>query len=200
MAVRALETALLTRVRPDDRSGRRAAAAVSEAARQGRLWAGLSILGATDTRTRRAARDGMIGWVATSGVALVVKELTDRRRPPGIGASGSSPRSSSMPSSHTAAAVAYAAAASLATPRAGLVVWPLAGAVGWSRAATGRHFPSDVIAGAGLGAAIGVAVHLAARRAGWDRADSKANPRRDEEQRTTGLVSAGGDYGPASLA
>jgi undecaprenyl-diphosphatase len=168
-----VETALLTTVRPDDRSGRRVAATVSEAARQGRLWVGLSILGATNDRTRRAARDGMIGWGMASGIALVIKELTGRRRPRGIGASGSSPRSSSMPSSHTAGAMAYAVAVTLATPRAGLVVWPLAGAVGWSRAATGRHFPSDVVAGAVLGAATGIAVHLAADRARRARAGNE---------------------------
>ena len=69
-----------------------------------------------------------------------------------------------MPSSHTAGAVAYAVAATLRTPAVGVVVVPAAVAVGWSRAATGRHFPTDVAVGAALGAVVGTAVHIIGRR------------------------------------
>jgi membrane-associated phospholipid phosphatase len=68
-----------------------------------------------------------------------------------------------MPSSHTAGAVAYAVAATSRTPVVGLVVVPLAVTVGWSRAATGRHFPTDVAVGAAIGVVAGWAVHRALR-------------------------------------
>jgi membrane-associated phospholipid phosphatase len=156
---RATETAALARLRPEDRRGRRAAAGVSDAAQYGRLWIALSMVGALTSRTRRAAGHGLIAWAVASGVALGVKEVTDRDRPhlPGLGAA---PRSSSMPSSHTAGATAYAVAATLRTPAMGVVVVPAAIAVGWSRSATGRHFPTDVAVGAALGTVAGTAVHV----------------------------------------
>jgi undecaprenyl-diphosphatase len=64
-----------------------------------------------------------------------------------------------MPSSHTAGAVAYATAASLQSPPLALVLLPAASAVSWSRTASGRHFPTDVVAGAALGLVAGAAVH-----------------------------------------
>jgi membrane-associated phospholipid phosphatase len=157
------ETASLASLRPDHRLGRRAAAGVSDAARYGRLWIGLSVAGAVTSRTRRAAEHGLVAWAVASGLALGVKQVTDRDRPhlPGLGAA---PASSSMPSSHTAGAVAYAVAATLRQPAVGLVVVPAAAAVGWSRTATGRHFPTDVAVGAALGAVVGAVVHLIGRR------------------------------------
>jgi undecaprenyl-diphosphatase len=68
-----------------------------------------------------------------------------------------------MPSSQTAGAVAYATAAVWRSPVTGLVTMPLAMTVGWSRAATGRHFPTDIAAGAALGFAAGTLVHFALR-------------------------------------
>ena len=113
---------------------------------------------------RPAARDGLVAWAAASGAAFAVKSVAGRRRPRVPGVSGSSPSSSSMPSSHTAGAAAYAVAATLRLPTLGVVVVPAAVAVGWSRAATGRHFPTDVAVGAIVGAAVGGVVHTMARR------------------------------------
>ena len=77
-----------------------------------------------------------------------------------------------MPSSHTAGAFGYATAATLQRPGLGLVAGPLALAVAWSRAATGRHFPTDVAVGAALGVGAGAVVHAALRR-GTDRRDDE---------------------------
>jgi membrane-associated phospholipid phosphatase len=159
-SLRALETGALSKLRPDHDAGRRAAMAASEAGRHGRMWVGLSAAGALSRRTRAAARDGIVAWGAASTGAVGLKRLSDRRRPRLRGL-GSAPRSSSMPSSHTASATAYATAATLRCPTAGVVLLPLAAAVAWSRAATARHFPSDVAAGALVGQLVGVTTHAA---------------------------------------
>jgi membrane-associated phospholipid phosphatase len=162
-AVRTVETAALAWLRPRHLRGRRTAAGVSDTAQYGRLWIGLSAVGTLSSRTRSAAGHGLVAWAAASGTALALKQITDRDRPhlPGL---GTAPRSSSMPSSHTAGAIAYAVAATLRMPAVGPIVVPIAIAVGWSRTATGRHFPTDVAVGAGLGAVVGAVVHVITRR------------------------------------
>ena len=95
---------------------------------------------------------------------MAAKSVTDRRRPRAIGPRGHAPKTSSMPSSHTAGAAAYATAATLTTPALGVLVVPAAATIAWSRVAAARHFPTDVIAGAALGIVIGAGVHGVANR------------------------------------
>jgi membrane-associated phospholipid phosphatase len=159
---RALDTAALVGLRPRRRGVRQVAGLVSDGAKGGRVWIATSAVAAVSPRLRPAASDGLCGWAAASGAAFVIKAATDRRRP-ALAATGSTPRSSSMPSSHTAGAIAYVVAAGLRSPRMGLALVPAAGAVAWSRAATARHFPTDVAAGAVLGLLAGVATHHAAK-------------------------------------
>jgi membrane-associated phospholipid phosphatase len=170
-ALRGAETVVLRAVRPEAPALRRTAAVLSASASRGRVWAGLAGAMAVHPRLRPAGRDGLLAWAAASGAAFGVKAVAGRRRPRLVRAFGAPTRSSSMPSSHTAGAVAFAGAAALRAPVAGLVAAPLAAGVAWSRAATGRHFPTDVVAGAALGAAAAVAVHLAVERldTGGDR-------------------------------
>jgi membrane-associated phospholipid phosphatase len=155
---RGADTALLQAIRPDGRRPRMVAAALSEASRQGRFWAALSGVGAVPVRTRTAARDGLVAWGAASTVSFALKQLAQRERPPFPDAMGAIPRSSSMPSSHTAGAIAYATAATLRTPAVGTAVIPVAVAVSWSRTATGRHFATDVAVGSVVGVAVGALV------------------------------------------
>jgi undecaprenyl-diphosphatase len=163
-ALRVVETLGLHGLRPEHRWGRRSALVASELSSGGRLWVALSAVGALSTRTRRAAGEGLAAWTIASGLSFGLKALTHRRRPSWVRTLGRRPRSSSLPSSHTAGAVAYATAVAWRAPVAAPVVLPAAAVVAWSRWASARHFPSDVALGAVLGVVVGVAVHRLAAR------------------------------------
>jgi len=112
-------------------------------------------------RGRRAARAGLTSVAMTSAVVnLAVKPLGRRRRPDRstemvpLARQVRMPRSSSFPSGHTAAAVAFATAAGRVLPLAGIPLHVLAALVGYSRVHTGVHYPGDVLAGALIGAVI----------------------------------------------
>ncbi len=77
------------------------------------------------------------------------------------------PRSSSFPSGHTAAAIAFATGVGHVSPAAAVPLHGLAALVGYSRVHTGVHFPGDVIVGALLGGVLAEAtVHVVERRLG----------------------------------
>ena len=122
-------------------------------------------------RGRRAAASGLAAVVATSAsVNLVLKPLGRRRRPDPLLAEVPRarqvrmPSSTSFPSGHTAAAVAFAAGVGRVLPEAGVLLHVLAAAVGYSRVHTGVHYPGDVVAGAVLGASV---ADLTARVLPW---------------------------------
>ncbi len=69
----------------------------------------------------------------------------------------------SMPSAHTAYAVVMASFLGTAYRRVGWLVWGLAVVVGVARVVFGAHYPTDVVAGATIGAAAG----LGAARGEW---------------------------------
>lgn len=111
---------------------------------------------------RRAAARGVAALGATSALVNGPLKLAVRRRRPGrlatagVRRAGRVPRTSSFPSGHTASAFSFATAATLEMPAAGPVLGATAMLVAWSRVHGGRHFPSDVAAGAVLGTAVGV--------------------------------------------
>jgi undecaprenyl-diphosphatase len=164
---RLVDLALLRQARADTRAGRGAGVALSSAARGGGLWAATTaVLAVTGPSRRRAGVEGMAAWAAATAGVGGLKRVVRRRRPPARLAIGPRTRSSSMPSSHSASAVAYAVAAGARSPEIAPVVGALAGGVVWSRLATGRHFPADVGVAVAVGAATGAAVHALARRHG----------------------------------
>ena len=130
-----------------------------------KLWIGLAALLAStgNGRARRAASRGLITLGVTSLIAnQVAKRLNRRPRPslervPLARLAGRIPTSTSFPSGHSASAAAFASGVAMELPVLGLPVRTLAGLVGFSRVATGAHYPSDVVAGVLLGAAVAAA-------------------------------------------
>jgi membrane-associated phospholipid phosphatase len=128
---------------------------------------------------------GAVAAGAAWAVANVAKVIANRPRPyevvadavlrqrPALG--------TSFPSSHTAVTVAVVIALVPFLPR--VLAWvaiAYAVLVGWSRVYLGVHYPLDVLAGAGLGMAVGGAVLLALgvllHRAGQPDRDRAAAP------------------------
>ena len=113
--------------------------------------------------------------------AHVAKSLADRTRPyeavSGAVLRQQPAHGSSFPSSHTAVAFAVAIAAIPYLPRLGaLVALVYAALVACSRVFLGVHYPLDVLAGLGLGLAVGGAALLVARRVHRSRPEPESVP------------------------
>jgi membrane-associated phospholipid phosphatase len=135
--------------------------AITRAANYSRLW--LAVAGALAVfdgeRGRRAAGRGLIAIAIAAGVANgPAKLLAHRRRPSSRShpALIRTPRSTSFPSGHSAAAFAFVTGACAELPVLAPALVPLAGAVAYSRVHTGVHYPSDVAAGMGIGIGSGL--------------------------------------------
>jgi undecaprenyl-diphosphatase len=93
-------------------------------------------------------------------IALGLKAATDRARPletiPQADPLLRATVGQSMPSGHAATSFAGAVLLSYFLPRSAPYVFLLAAAIGFSRIYVGVHYPSDVLAGAALGAAVGL--------------------------------------------
>jgi undecaprenyl-diphosphatase len=139
---------------------------LSRAADHGLLWfavaAGLTVTG--QPRARRAAVHAVTSLALASAVINTLGKRSVRRpRPlldsvPLVRQLKRQPLTTSFPSGHAASAAAFATGAALESGRWGAVVAPLAAAVALSRVYTGVHYPSDVVAGAALGAGAAFAV------------------------------------------
>ena len=137
------------------------------------LWLVLAAAGALfGGRPRRAAEHGVLALVCTSTTVNGLKLVSRRRRPRRRRLLRRTPRSSSFPSGHSASAFAFAVAASRELPEAGPLLVPLAAGVAYSRVYLGVHYPSDVIVGAAIGTAFGLAARPAAQRLGIDSGEA----------------------------
>jgi membrane-associated phospholipid phosphatase len=136
---------------------------LTEAARGGLLWVGIAAaLAARPGHARCAARDGVVAVAVASASSHLIGRWLPRRRPaadhlPAYQALVHRPTSSAFPSAHAATAAAFTTAIACENPITGLVVAPVAVAVAYSRLRTRAHWPSDVVAGALWGIAVGVA-------------------------------------------
>lgn len=128
-------------------------------------WLAIGAIGALVDRRRRADWLGAAAGVAAAhGASVVVKRVVRRHRPehPDVRVLVGTPSRLSFPSAHatstTAAAVLYGAL--LRRHLVPVLVPPMLA----SRLVLGVHYPSDVLAGSVLGAAVGAAVRRRLRR------------------------------------
>jgi membrane-associated phospholipid phosphatase len=132
-------------------------------------WLAVSALGALLAPARRR------GWLAVGvgafvahAAAVIIKRVVRRERPhhPSVVVNVGTPSRLSFPSAHatstTAASVLMARVTGLPLPA--LLVPPMA----LSRLVLGVHYPSDVITGIAVGAAVAKAVEMVADRAEGD--------------------------------
>ncbi|MGF0169114.1 bifunctional phosphatase PAP2/diacylglycerol kinase family protein [Streptomyces sp. Marseille-Q5077] len=139
---------------------------LSRSANHGVLWfAAAAAMAASRTpRGRRAAARGLASLsLASLTINTLGKRSVRRPRPildavPAVRQLKRQPITTSFPSGHAASAAAFATGVALESPAWGLAVGPVAWSVALSRVYTGVHFPSDVLAGAALGAGAAFAV------------------------------------------
>ena len=125
------------------------------------VWAVIGAVGASidDKRRRQWLAAGATGPAAI-GFNYVVKRTVGRQRPlieehPPL---ARAPSKLSFPSAHATSSLAAATAIGRVEPRARPPAYALAAAVCVGRPYLGMHYPSDVLAGAALGALLGALV------------------------------------------
>lgn len=119
-------------------------------------WIVAGAVGATVDRRRRSQWLKAMGLVALAyAVNVAIKGVVRRKRPivDDLPALIRTPTKLSFPSSHASSSFAAARAYSALVP--GAPLYAVAAAMGTSRVALGVHYPSDIVAGAVLGTAIG---------------------------------------------
>jgi len=98
---------------------------------------------------RRTVRIGLLTLAGSQASVEVLKRIFHRERPD----HDANASNSSFPSSHSSAAFGLAWVVSSRHRRLGPWAWAIALWIGASRVFLGRHFPSDVLAGAFVGIA-----------------------------------------------
>ncbi|MGW7210679.1 phosphatase PAP2 family protein [Streptomyces sp. NPDC054837] len=136
----------------------KALSVVEESAESAKLWCGAAVvMAAFGGRRGRTAATSAIAALAVAQFLSngVGKQLADRPRPPRHwfphDEVDDRPDSSSFPSGHTAAAVAFTAAVTPTWPAAGITLAVPTLLVSVERVQSGAHYSSDVAAGAALG-------------------------------------------------
>ena len=134
----------------------RAALVYTALGEYGALWSASALAGARLDRARRRAWYRAAALVpAALGANALVKRVVRRRRPtlPELAPLGRRPTSLSFPSGHAATAFAGAVAIGALVPAIEAPLLVAAALMALTRPYLGMHYPSDVAAGALLGAA-----------------------------------------------
>jgi undecaprenyl-diphosphatase len=140
----------------------KAAKGLGKAGNNGAVWVVVGVvLAVVDSANRDAwLVCAVLGPVAI-GLNYVVKLVVRRPRPvlEGLPPLGGAPSSLSFPSAHATSSFAVATAMARVEPL-GALAFVLAFALALGRPYLGMHYPSDVLAGALLGIALGLIVPL----------------------------------------
>jgi membrane-associated phospholipid phosphatase len=122
------------------------------------VWAAIGLAGAVTDPARRARwlAGAAVGPVAV-GVNFGVKLAVGRERPliEGHPPLARAPTKLSFPSAHATSSLAGATAIGRVAPTGRPALYALAAGICLSRPYLGMHYPSDVLAGAALGAVLG---------------------------------------------
>jgi undecaprenyl-diphosphatase len=157
-----LELLRFMRTRGHSALAEKLAKALGKAGNNGAVWFALGVvLALADSSNREAwLICALLGPVAI-GLNYAVKLLVRRPRPvlEGLPPLGGAPSSLSFPSAHATSSFAVATAMTRVEPLAALA-FILAFALSLGRPYLGMHYPSDVLAGALLGVALGLIVPL----------------------------------------
>lgn len=163
-----LKLLLLMRTRGHASAPEKAAQLIAKSGENGYLWFGTGLAAAAIDRRRRfqwlfASLIGPLAIGLNFGVKLIVKRPRPQLEelPP----LGGAPSSLSFPSAHATASFAAATAMSRIEPRAKVALFGAAAVMAVTRPYLGMHYPSDVLAGAALGTALGAFVPLPALEA-----------------------------------
>ena len=140
-----------------------AARVLGKAGNNGAIWVAIGVvLALVDSSNREAwLICAVLGPVAIA-LNYVIKAVVKRPRPdlgPELPPLGGAPSSLSFPSAHATSSFAVATAMTRVEPIAA-VAFILAAALALGRPYLGMHYPSDVLAGAILGVALGLIVPL----------------------------------------
>ena len=139
------------------------AKALGHAGEYAAVWAALGTVGASiDERRRGQWLAGAVTGPLAVGLNFAVKVGIGRQRPlieehPPL---ARAPTKLSFPSAHATSSAAAATALARVEPRARPYLFALAAAICVGRPYLGMHYPSDVLAGALLGVALGLVVPL----------------------------------------
>lgn len=176
------------------------AKALGHAGEFGAVWAGIGVLGASVDERRRGQwiAAGLSGPLAI-GVNYVAKVAIGRQRPliedhPPL---AKAPTKLSFPSAHATSSVTAATALGRVQPRARPYLFALAAAICAGRPYLGMHYPSDVLAGAILGACLGSIVPGLGASPAEDRMLELAVGTNEAEQASRRAVGNGGAAAPA---
>lgn len=118
-------------------------------------WAAIAgVMALTGPRGRRAALRGGACYLGAAMAHLPIKAVVGREHPPGAALHQLGPFTSSFPSGHAAADLAFTFGAAQELPRLFFPLSLCTMAVHWSLVRKRAHYPSDVLVGGILGVAV----------------------------------------------